>query len=274
VSHSETWRDQRERRYQLGREQALATLKALATNLPQPTYVEGSRRTLVVTTYLDSPARDYLRMVEESAGRVSLKVRIREYIPLFERRAEEFELTTTSARVPVPNPVCFLERKERIGEVRQKHRVSVDKRQVGAILRREVGLRGSDDVVAVLEAELAVRQLEPVLVSAYERRVFGSDHGLRVTFDERLRFHEPPAGLYDRHPALTPHVLGDEMWPGPPRILEVKQSSSMPTPPWLEAVLGGLPDAGDYSKFRDGMASLAGMTDRGRRLTRPLFALD
>ena len=39
-------------------------------------------------------------------------------------------------------------------------------------------------------------------------------------------------------------------------------------------LLAGMPDASDYSKFRDGMASLSQLGERGRRLTRPLFALD
>jgi hypothetical protein len=269
VARSETWKDQRERRFQLGRDQARQVLRALARELPQLTYVANSRRTLVVTTYLDSPEHDYLRMVDESGGRVSLKLRVREYLPLFDPGSDAL------AAPPPPSPICFLERKERIGEIRSKHRLSLDKRQVGAVLRRELAVRGSSDVVAVIEAELATRQLEPVLVSAYERRVFGSDHGhLRITFDERLRFYEPPVGLYDAHPALTPEVLGDDMWPGPPRILEVKESNAAPSPPWLEALIAGLPDASEYSKFRDGMAALRQLGERDRRLTRPLFALD
>jgi hypothetical protein len=265
VGDSETWRDQRERRYQLGRDQAKKILAVIASELPAVTYVDGSQRTLVVTTYLDSPARDYLRMVEESGGRTSVKVRIREYLPLMD--ASDSGAFTTQ-------PTCHLERKERIGEVRQKHRIKLDKRLVGPILRREVSLRGSPDVVSVLEAELALRMLEPVLVSVYERWVFGSDrHGLRVTFDERLRFHAPPPGLYDKHEALTPLVLGSSMAPGPPRILELKDAAETPVPGWLEKMLRGVPDVAGYSKFRDGMSSLRAGLPTSPRLTRSMSVL-
>jgi hypothetical protein len=270
VDGSETWRDQRERRYQLDRDQALAVLRALAGELPAVTYWPGSARTLVVTTYLDSPARDYLRMIEESGGRVSLKVRIREYLPILDGAGVDGD--GNEPRLG-PLPTVFLERKERIGELRQKLRVKLDKRQVGAVLRRQVSVRGDADVVAALEGELALRALEPVLVSVYERRVFGADRGgLRITFDERLRFHGAPEGLYDVHPALEPAVLGDVMAPGPPRILEIKESAGQTSPRWLDRLLAGLPAVSGYSKFRDGMVALRTGGER-RPLTRPLLAI-
>lgn len=267
VTDSETWRDQRERRYHLGRDQALAILRVVAAELPAVTYHAGSQRTLIATTYLDSPARDYLRMVEESGGRVSLKVRVREYLPILDGAG------TPDAPALVEMPTCHLERKERIGDLRAKQRVRLDKRQLGAVLRRQVTVRGEPDVVAVLEAELAMRALEPVLVSVYERWVFGSDRGgLRITFDERLRFHAPPDGLYDAHAALTPGALGDAL-PGPARILEVKDAAGAAMPPWLETLLTGVPEVEGYSKFRDGMAALRGSGERGRPLTMPLLAI-
>jgi hypothetical protein len=265
LADTETWRDQSERRFQLGRDQARTMLATIARELPAVVYTEGSRRTLVVTTYFDSPTRDYLRMVVESGGRTSVKVRLREYLPLV-GDGDDAEI--------VAHPTCHLERKERIGEVRQKHRIKLDKKLVGAVLRREVGLRGDPDVVSVLDAELALRALEPVLVSVYERWVFGSDRdGLRVTFDERLRFHVPPAGMYDDHAALTPEVLGPAMAPGPPRILELKDAAGRATPPWLAAMLRGVPDLESYSKFRDGMSILGSGKLGQARLTRPLTVL-
>ena len=262
VADSETWRNQRERRYQLDRDQARDMLEVLARELPAVTYTEGSRRTLVVTTYLDSPARDYRRMVEESDGNASLKVRVREYLPILDATGEI-----------VPSTSCHLERKERVGELRHKQRVKLPKRSLGAILRRAASVRGSADVAGALEAELDRYQLEPVLVSIYERSVFGSDRGgLRVTFDERLRFHAPPDGLYDAHRALTPDVLGQAMAPGPPRILELKDAAGTASPAWLERMLTDVPDMSGYSKFRDGMATLDAGHSLGLELTRSVFA--
>jgi hypothetical protein len=254
VARSETWRDQRERRFRLGPVQVPEVLAELAGRLPLVSYVPGSTRTFVVTTYLDSPARDYLAMVEQSSGHTSLKVRVREYMAVHED-GQAGRLT--------PAATCFLERKERVGDLRIKQRVELPRASVAAVLRREVELRGEETVVSALRSELDARDLEPVLVSCYRRSVFGADRGLRVTFDEDLGFHAPPAQLYPDDRALVPEVLGPRVAAGPAHLLEVKEPSGNQTPAWLVTLLGELESAERFSKFRDGMRSLAG-ADRGR----------
>ena len=181
---SETWRDQRERRYLIGPERVAELLALLSERLPVVSYAPGSTRTFVVTTYLDSSEREYLSIAENSAGHLSLKVRVREYMPLTEANGQPERLSSGTT--------CFLERKERVGELRVKQRVELAKDDVAGVLRREAQLSGDRTVVSALRAELDARDLEPVLVSRYIRRVFGSDRSLRVTFDEKLGFHAPP----------------------------------------------------------------------------------
>ena len=227
-------------------------LAALADHLPQVTYVPGATRTLVVTTYLDSRARDYLAMVEQSAGHLSLKMRVREYMTVHGAPGQTSRLTA--------GPTCFLERKERVGDLRVKQRIELPKDAVAGVLRREVQLRGEATVVSALRSELDARDLEPVLVSCYRRRVFGSDRGLRVTFDEDLGFHAPPSELYPNGSpeALMPQALGPRVAAGPAHLLEVKEPVDTSTPAWLMTLLAGLEPADRFSKFRDGMRSLTG----------------
>ncbi len=246
---SETWRDQRERRYLVDPERVSAILTMLADRLPVVSYSPGSTRTFVVTTYLDSREGDYLAMVEESAGHLSLKVRVREYMPLTEANGEPERLTSGST--------CFLERKERVGELRVKQRVELPKAEVARVLSRESVLAGERTVVSAIRAELDARDLAPVLVSRYVRRVFGSDRALRVTFDEKIGFHAPPERLYDGVTALTPDVLGAPIGHGPDHILELKEPRSHDTPAWLVTVLEELEPADRFSKFRDGMRCLS-----------------
>jgi SPX domain protein involved in polyphosphate accumulation len=245
---SETWRDQRERRYLVDPERVSEILTVLADHLPVVSYSPRSKRTFVVTTYLDSPDGGYLSMVENSSGHLSLKVRVREYMPLTEANGEPERLSAGST--------CFLERKERVGELRVKQRVELPKAEVARVLRRESPLLGDRTVVSALRAELDTRDLQPVLVSRYVRRVFGSDRDLRVTFDEKIGFHAPPERLYDGVPALTPDVLGTPVGHGPDHIIEIKEPSSLDTPRWLVDLLDRLEPADRFSKFRDGMRCL------------------
>ena len=249
MSRSETWRDQRERRYLVDPERVSEVLTALGMRLPVVSYSPGSTRTFVVTTYLDSSGRDYLSMVEKSAGHLSLKVRVREYMPLHEANGEPERL--------MPGATCFLERKERVGELRVKQRIELPKSDVARVLRGESPLAGDRTVVSALRAELDSRDLEPVLVSRYVRRVFGSDRALRVTFDEKIGFHMPPERLYEGVPAMTPDVLGEPVGHGPEHILELKEPRSLDTPDWLMALVDRLEPADQFSKFRDGMRCLS-----------------
>jgi hypothetical protein len=252
---SETWADQRERRYLVDPERVSEVFATLRERLPVVSYSPGSTRTFVVTTYLDSSTREYLSMVEKSAGHLSLKMRVREYMPVCEANGEPERL--------VPGTTCFLERKERVGDLRVKQRIELAKAEVGRVLRRETQLSGDRTVVAALRAEVDSRDLAPVLVSRYVRRVFGSDRMLRVTFDDKLGFHAPPGGLYEGIPALLPEVLGEPIGHGPDHILEIKEPRSLDTPDWLLAMLDELEPAGRFSKFRDGMRCLTAWSAAG-----------
>jgi hypothetical protein len=77
-ARSETWRDQRERRFRLHPGVVSQVLAELGAHVPRVSYAPGSTQSIVMTTYLDSPERAYLTMVEESAGHLSRKLRIRE----------------------------------------------------------------------------------------------------------------------------------------------------------------------------------------------------
>lgn len=222
-------------------------LEVLAANLPVLMYSPGATRTFVATTYLDSRDHDYLGMAERSQGQLSLKVRVREYIQL--------EDGDGVARLS-PSASCYLERKERVGQVRVKQRIELAKAEVGPVLRREVELPGDHSVVRALKAELNARKLEPVLVSGYLRSVFGTEDGLRVTFDEQLGFHVPPENLYEGAAALTPEVLGTPIARGPAHILEVKEPSGIDSPGWLSQLLGEIEPSDHFSKFRAGMSYL------------------
>lgn len=248
VSRTETWRNQRERRFCLEPEHLLGVIDALGAHLELVSYVPGSTRTFVATTYLDSKDRDYLAIANRSQGQLSLKMRVREYITLHQANGQPERLTHA--------PTCFLERKERVGETRVKQRIELAKTDIGPVLRRERPLTGESSVVRALVAELEARTLEPVLVSGYVRRVYGTDRGLRVTLDDHLGFHTPPADLYERADALTPDVLGEPAGRGPTHILEVKEPTGLDTPPWLSALLDDLESAERFSKFRDGMRCL------------------
>ncbi|HUS62883.1 MAG TPA: VTC domain-containing protein [Kofleriaceae bacterium] len=248
LGRTETWRNQRERRFCLQLDRLPSVIAALEGQLPQVSYVPGSTRTFVATTYLDSKERDYLAIADRSQGQLSLKMRVREYIALHEANGQPQRLTHGTS--------CFLERKERVGETRVKQRIELAKADIAGVLRGERPLNGEATVVRSLMAELTARALEPVLVSGYIRRVYGTDRGLRVTLDDHLGFHVPPPQLYESTAALTPDVLGEPAGRGPAHILEVKEPTGSDTPAWLIALLDDLESADRFSKFRDGMRVL------------------
>ena len=253
---TEVWRDQRERRFHLAPAGIPALLRALGEELPVLSYAPGTARTLVVTTYLDSIDHDYLRLVERTSGRRSIKMRVREYIALY----------TDEAGAPrlVASPTCYLERKERVGQIRVKQRVELGKAIIAGVLRGDVALGGQDEVAGELRAEVTRRALAPVLVSGYRRRVFGADGGLRVTIDEQIEFFRPPAALYEGVEALTPAVLGQPAGFGPDHVVEVKEPAGSATPAWLERVMATLEPADQRSKFREGMRCVTAADDAPR----------
>lgn len=259
-SRTRTWK-QREQRYLLDRASAEHTLNTLFETLPTVVYVPGSIVTQVVTTYLDTPAGHYLAIADRSEGLRTVKVRVREYLAIDKSTGA---ITSTDD--------CYLERKERVDEMRIKQRVELDKTELAAILDRGGSLNGSNAAQAI-RGEIASLDLHPVLVSSYRRIVFGDEDNLRVTFDERLAYYTPPRGLYDTHPAFTYDVLGEPIARGPKRILEVKIPEHSEIPEWLAMLVRDVPNANGFSKFRAGMHEVERADGKPVRLSRSLVAM-
>ena len=259
-SKTRTW-SQRERRYLLDRASAEHTVNTLFRRLPTVVYVPGSVITQVVTTYLDTPGRHYLNIADESKGLRSVKVRVREYMSI--ARGEHKPLSTSE---------CYLERKQRVNEVRIKQRVELDKSELSGILSGGSSLNGSDAAQAIT-SELSSLDLRPALVSAYRRIVFGDEENLRITFDEQLAFYQPPAGMYEANNALTFDVLGEPIARGPARILEIKHPEHSEIPNWLQTLVEEIPDANGFSKFRAGMHAVPRADGKPVRLSPSLVAM-
>lgn len=261
MSITQTWRDQDERRYDLQRDVAERVLGILDESLPVFTFEDAPPTTLVATIYFDTPELYYLSRARQESDRISIKVRAREYIPVDD---------TDERQVLGHSPFCFLERKERVGTTRQKQRTRISKAELAAVIEHAMKLPDDCDQ---LRREVQERSLEPVLISMYERRVWGLGDELRVTLDERVRYYRPSANPYQSVSALTPNELGHPGAIGPKRILEVKRASGTVLPNWLAELTAELPEAKGFSKFLDGMEKL----QRGRRrrasLTRPVYKL-
>jgi hypothetical protein len=255
VIRTQVWRDQRERRFHLHASALPELCRILAEGLPIVSYVAGATRTLVATTYLDAIGLDYSTLAVRSAADRSIKVRVREYVAL---------LGDANRPRLLASPTCYLERKERVGQLRIKQRVELDKADLAGILDRQVPLPG-DDSVGDLRAEIERRELEPVLVTVYGRRVFGEDGGLRVTVDEGVEFYRPLPELYQGVKALTPSVLGEPIGDMPGCVLEVKEPRDAATPVWIEELLAGLTVADQFSKFRHGVTCLVDASSAMRR---------
>ncbi len=260
MPRSQSW-SQREHRYAPDRPTAKRVLATIAARLPSLVYDPGATINLIVTTYLDTPDHQFLTLADASDGQQSLRVRIREY------------LSSPGTGAPYRfGPTCFFERKERRHDLRHKQRVEVDKSLIaGILLHRRIPELSAE--ATAISGELTNRELAPVLVSAYERRVFGYETGLRVTYDERLSYHFPPEQLYQGAPALLPSVLGRPAATGPSRILEVKYPTTGAMPSWLQILLSGLPEEASFSKFRDGMHALD-ESDGPVHLTSPINLAD
>ena len=259
LSDTEKWRDQRERRFDLSRSDAEQVLTVLGANTPVVTYKGGPATTLVVTIYFDTAGGHYLKQARSGDGSV-IKVRAREY----------FSVSDDDQRTIIDRlSECYLEKKQRVGSIRNKERARISKAELGPIINHTVSLPKNCEF---LRDEIEEQDLRPVLISVYERRVWG--HGdLRVTLDERIRYYNPGDKVYgDTLAACSPNLLGTPTALGPKRILEVKHSAQIATDSWLTDLLSTLPDALGFSKFIDGMAALKqGRTHSS--LTRPVYSI-
>jgi len=261
LSETQTWRNQDERRYELKRDVAEDVLVKLGAHLPVMRYDDTPPTTLVATLYFDTDDGFYLRQAAESGNGNSIKVRAREYLPV---------TNDPSRTVLGHSEFCYLERKQRIGTVRQKYRIKILKRDLGPIIDRVTSLPEECDLLA---SEVGNHELHPVLISMYERRVWGHNDDLRVTFDERIRYYRPDGHPYEKFDAMAPTYLGYPPAIGPKRILEVKHTVAQPLPEWLASLVGQLPEATGFSKFLDGMDQLENGTRVRPSLTRPVYKL-
>lgn len=257
MSDTEKWRDQRERRFELSRVDAEQVLVELGSNLPVVTYKDGPPTTLVATIYFDTKNGDYLTRAMSGEGSI-VKVRAREY----------FSVSDDDERKIVARlSECYLERKQRIGSIRNKERARISKAQLEPIIHHRVALPANCEF---LRSEIEDRDLQPALISMYERRVWG--HGqLRITLDERIRYYNPSDKVYgDTLDACSPDLLGAPTALGPKRLLEVKHSAQIATEAWLTTLLASLPEAVGFSKFIDGMTALKKGNRKSSSLTRPV----
>lgn len=258
---TQTWRDQDERRYELDRDVAEAVLEQLGQHLPVMVYNDAPPTTLVSTLYFDTPDRYYLERAKNQEGLSSIKVRAREYLPITNDHTRS---------VLGHSDHCYLERKERTGTIRQKYRIKIAKDELAPIIEHMVDLPETCDV---LRSEVRLHNLQPAVISMYERRVWGHNDNLRVTFDERIRYYRPIGRPYESVAAMTPAELGHPVAIGPKRILEVKHQAEEPLPDWLADLVAQLPEATGFSKFLDGMAKLETGSRRRASLTRPVYKL-
>lgn len=262
---SQTWRNQDERRYELARDVAIRVFEELSAKMPRVTYDGASPTTLVATLYFDTPDQYYLNRAKASkasnAELSSIKVRAREYLPITD---------DDERKVLGKADHCYLERKERTGTIRDKDRVRIKKEDLAPIIEHMLEVPAA---AQVLRDEIRNHTLAPVMISMYERRVWGSDNDLRITLDERIRYYRAPGRVYDGLSAMQPDELGQPSAAGPKRILEVKHGADQRLPAWLATLLGELPEATGFSKFLDGMEKLERNKREELNLTRPLYKL-
>jgi hypothetical protein len=261
LSETQTWRNQDERRYELQRDVAEEVLEQLGKNLPVMVYKDAPPTTLVATLYFDTADGYYLKRAKNGVGQSSIKVRAREYLPI----TNDQERTVLGH-----SDFCYLERKERLGTIRQKYRIKIAKGELAPIIAHTRDLPAECDL---LRKEVRDRELQPAVISMYERRVWGQDDDLRVTLDERIRYYRPSRQPFQTASALSPAQLGSPGAIGPKRILEVKHSAQQPLPAWLATLVGQLPEATGFSKFLDGMAKLEDGRRGSASLTRPVYKL-
>ncbi len=242
VLRHRTW-SQQEERFLPSAEQANLVLEETRRHLPS-LRGDATDQCWVVTTYLDTIDHHYFQTAKPHSSNTSTRMRFREYL----RRC-------ANTRTFRYEPTCFLERKQNTEEMRLKHRVEIPKASAHAILCGRLGL-GQCKEARAITVELENHVLVPTLVCIYQRRTFGKDGGLRVTYDRELAYYKPRSDLYDTMDAITPTTVS-LFAKGPPHILEIKSPAPHELPEWLRALIKPLPPANHFSKFQAGMEQLS-----------------
>jgi len=242
---------EREQRFLLTHDQALAFLAAIRPRVALELYDRVRPISFTRTTYLDTDDGAYLRSCE-TEGATARRLRVREYA-----------LARSFADTPILSGVSFLELKQNAGTTRSKIRISAPPETLERILAGRFDRDGApvlDGVASegerltaahAIASELAANRVSPRLTTWYRRSCLAAEGGrVRITMDEGLLFCRPqPLGR-----AGQPVAPADVVSYGPARILEIKHWGEEPA--WLAQATAELEPAPSFSKFRMGMAGL------------------
>jgi hypothetical protein len=215
----------------------------LAKKVPAKT-VDGSASSFRVSIYLDNEDRTFsLAEIEEQ--KAVTKMRVREYYLLRDS-------------LPVFGERCFIEVKTRSGQMVEKSRFAVERRDIEKTLRDGPSPSSHQEERAAHEAFEEMRKgkpLQPIFVVHYRRYTLqDKENRIRLTIDDMVSWHMPPLGLIEKKQPvcarrdLPPPFLVEPNW-----IIEVK--STGPTPVWLEDILDSAKQI-PYSKFGVGVREL------------------
>jgi len=261
---------------------------SIARRLPVFEFAPGYPYTFITTVYFDTADRHFFERARRHYHDND-KIRVKEYY--YEEPSSAQASGSMAGRVAVryrTSPVAYVELKQRRGELVTKKRLRVPKARLGRILDGDdpeddpggeqllgLGAASPDDAGAELpgshrDARAALkRYLERFSVRAtsvisYRRQVFQVDEDeLRITFDDRIRVHEPPRdvfgpGFYCRSGevgALTPASLGVPIRSFSKVITEIKCATGE-YPDWLRGALR-LHSSKLFSKFTASVRSLS-----------------
>jgi hypothetical protein len=242
---------EREQRFLLTNDQALAFLAAVRPRVALELYDRARPVSFTRTTYLDTDDSSYLRSCE-TEGATARRLRLREYA-----------LARSFADTPILSGVSFLELKQNAGTTRSKIRISAPPETLERIISGRFerdGARLLEDLPSdgerlsaarAIASELAANRVAPRLTTWYRRTCLTAEGGrVRITLDEGLLFCRPqPLGRPGQ-----PVGPADVVSYGPARILEIKHWGDEPA--WLALATAELEPAASFSKFRMGMAGL------------------
>jgi hypothetical protein len=227
--------DEREQKRLLTRSQAQDLLEGMALRAELEIHDPARPVEMTSTTYLDT---DDLQFFASSRSALVRRVRIREYAA-----------SETPGAAAAFAGVSFLELKESAGGRRRKLRYRSDRAGIERalqILRCGGCPDHGDAALAEIARALAGLALAPRVCTLYRRLSLAVVTGVRITFDEDVRFYRPPTR--DEAAVGSPAALLGAV---PGVVVEVKGRGAIP--PWLCAALEGLEPLPDFSKFRLGL---------------------
>jgi hypothetical protein len=215
----------------------------LLKKLPAKT-VNGSASGFRVSIYLDDADRSF-SAAEIDNQKVVTKLRVREYYVL-------------DGSLPIFGEHSFIEVKTRSGQMVEKSRFAVDRRDIEKALTDGPPISVNSEDRTGREAFEEMRNgkpLHPIFVVHYRRFTLQDKQDrVRLTIDDMLSWHMPPEGLISRgRPCCSRKDLPPPFLIEPGWIIEVK--STGPTPQWLDEILESSGQL-SYSKFGIGVREL------------------